>query len=202
MYDKRSIQRLLVEICRTIRLKIQVEFTFYRHLKKCLLVQGYKETKKLKLYYYTFAAMGDKHHNLAFSVISRINWHYNPNAPLKDPKILIKDEYDHNLNYDDNYRDLTDEELNAVISEKYPIRLYDASFDQRAWPEEFEKTIDFVKWSIQLKPKSTIRDILKVVKRMPFYGYWECKPPTLQILKHGYNPWEEPVYVMPFRFGT
>ncbi len=147
--------------------------------------------------------MCDKTHNLAFNVISRINWHYAPeNRGLQELKVRKKIEYDESLSYEDNYRDLTEKELNAVISKKYPLRVVDADFDERAWPKEFEKIIDNVHWSVQLKPNSTIRDLLQVIKRMPFYGYWECKPPTLQLVKHHYMPHNDLVYVMKLRFGT
>lgn len=134
--------------------------------------------------------------NLAFSVISKLQWEAR-RGELNEFKIS-KDKDGNSTNF---RRDLTEEELNAVISENYPLRII-TSFDERAWPIEFENFMDFVEWTIQLQPKSTIKDMIEAIKKMPCYGGWECNPPRFCILPDRFKMKYEKVYLLELVFGT
>jgi hypothetical protein len=82
---------------------------------------------------------------LAFKVISKITWH----TKWKYVKIY-KDNPDEDADYHDQIRDLTEEELSAVVSHDCPLRIK-ADFDGRAFPEPSDY-IEFVDWTLELKP--------------------------------------------------
>jgi len=109
-------------------------------------------------------------HELACNVISNIYWHSN------DEMFRI-----YNDREDCVERDLTKEELSAVVSNEYPLRIVADSFDNRAFLDSnLENAVEYVRWTVVLKPGATIQNILDVVKRMPVYGYWECDRPVLE----------------------
>ncbi len=140
---------------------------------------------------------------LAFKVISKLAWH----SREKEFKIY-KDNLDDDVEYPDRIRDLTEEELSAVVSHDFPLRIK-ADFDERAFSEPNEH-IEFINWSLELKPGVTIATIIETIKRMPVYGYWECKPPTLAPriprfpCSHPEEEENEPkyMYILTLRLGT
>lgn len=135
---------------------------------------------------------------LAFRVIENISWH----TSKSEIEIYID-----KINYET--RPLSDEELSAVVSHDFPIRII-ADFDDRAFlNHDFKDRIEYVKWTIELKAGSTIKTILDVIKKMPVYGYWECQQPILKKRERRFpmitndEYYESPhVYEMKLSMGT
>jgi hypothetical protein len=153
----------------------------------------------------TQLTMSQSRENLAFKVIKKLSWHTHDGNKFK----IYKDgEFDDEVDFNDKIRDLTKEEYNAVISDKYPLRIV-ANFDKRAWTQKYNKIIEFCDWTIELKPKTTIREMLDVIRKMPVYGYWECDPPKIfpRPKQYSFAPddlFNEPkyMYIMELTMGT
>lgn len=145
-----------------------------------------------------------KNEQLAHRVLRHICWH-SREKDVRVYKYEIEDRSE--LSYEDIVRDLTQDELDAIISVKYPLLIL-AEFDERSFiNKNMDNIVGYVSWKLELKKGAKVQDVISVIKNMPVYGYWECKPPKLYKRPLRFPPncgveesnkW----YILNLRFGT